>query len=237
MNIDRNADSLLLETSYFINSGDNFFIEAINPGVDTTFSTSVDFRINDTVRVVTVIDDYFAYDDGDPDFAAGINQAGGQLAYQYYVETRALLTHIDINFPFAQQAGEPISIYVWSKLDNDPTSILFQDPFSVLRPEEIGGLRAYQLDTPVFVQDTFYIGFQQATNEFLAVGLDKNQDSGDRMFFNVSGEWKQNKSVDGSFLMRPRFDKEIAANFVPPTGELTPEVNVYPNPSDGEFLL
>lgn len=236
-NIDRGADSLLLETSYFINSGDNFFIESINPGVDTVFSTNIDYRINDTVKVVTVIDDYFAYDDGDPDFAAGINQAGGQLAYQYFAETNALLTHVDINFPFVQQTGEPISIFVWSKLDNDPQSILFQDPYSVLRPDEIGDLRAYRLDTPIFVQDTFYIGFQQATNEFLAVGLDKNQDSGDKMFFNVSGEWRPNETVNGSFLMRPRFDKEIAVNFVP-AGEAAPsEVKVYPNPSNGEFYI
>lgn len=236
-NVDTNADSLYLETSYFINSGDNFLIESINPGVDTVFSTNVDFRINDTVKVVTVIDDYFAYDDGDPDFAAGINQAGGQLAYQYFAETRALLTHVDINFPFVQQTGEPISIIVWSDLDNTPQSILFQDPYSVLRPDEIGELRAYQLNTPVFVQDTFYIGFQQATNEFLAVGLDKNEDSGDKMFFNVSGEWRANETVNGSFLMRPRFDKEIAANFVP-AGEAAPsEVKVFPNPSNGEFYI
>ncbi len=235
--IDRNADSLLLETSYFINSGDNFLIESINPGVDTIFSESVDYRINDTVKVVTVIDDYLAYDDGDPDFAAGINQAGGQLAYQYFAETRALLTHIDINFPFVQQTGEPISIYVWSQLDNEANSILYQNQYAVLRSNEIGELRAYQLDTPIFVQDTFYIGYQQATNEFLAVGLDKNQDSGDKMFFNVSGEWRENETVNGSFLMRPRFDKATAAIFVPGQTVITPSVTVFPNPSNGAFYI
>ncbi len=235
--LDRNADSLLLETTYYIRSGDNFFIEDINPGVDTTFNTLVDYRINDTVRITTVIDDYLAYDDGDPDFAAGINQRGGQVAYAFFAEERALLTHIDINFPFIQQAGEPIELLVWSKLDKNPESILFQDPFSVLRPESIGDLRAYELDTPVFVQDTFYIGFQQATNEFLAIGLDKNNDTGDKMFFNVSGEWRKNEFVNGSFLMRPRFDKTVAANFVPPA-EIAPTApNIYPNPSSGSIFI
>ena len=235
--LDASADSLFLETTYFIRSGDNFFIEDIDPGVDTTFNQLVDYRVNDTVRITTIIDDYLAYDDSDPDFAAGINQRGGQLAYAYYAEKRALLTHIDINFPFVQQAGEPIEILVWSKLDGQPESIVFQDPFSVLRPGSIGELRAYQLDTPVFVQDTFYIGFQQATNEFLAVGLDKNKDTGDKMFFNVSGEWRVNESVQGSFLMRPRFDKTIASNFVAPTEVAPAPPNIYPNPSSGRLFV
>lgn len=235
--LDTSADSLLLETTYFIRSGDNFFIEDINPGVDTTFNQLVDYRVNDTVRITTVIDDYLAYDDSDPDFAAGINQRGGQLAYAYFAESRALLTHIDINFPFVQQAGEPIEVFVWSKLDGQPESIVFQDPFSVLRPGSIGELRAYQLDTPVFVQDTFYIGFQQATNEFLAVGLDKNKDTGDKMFFNVSGEWTANESVQGSFLMRPRFDKTIASTFVAPAEVAPAPPNIYPNPSSGRIFV
>lgn len=198
-NLNALADSLWLETSYVIRSGDNYFIERINPGVDTTFNTNIDYRLNDTVKVITVIDDYLAYDDGEPDFAAGINQRGGKLAYAYYVEGRALLTHIDINFPFVQQAGEPIELYVWNNLNNDPESILYQNSYSVLRPSSIGELRAYALETPIFVQDTIYIGFEQGTNEFLAVGLDKNIDSGDKMYYNVSGQWQENEFVTGSF--------------------------------------
>lgn len=231
-NLNALADSLWLETTYYIRSGDNFFIEDINPGVDTTFNTNIDYRLNDTVRVLTVLDDYLAYDDGEPDFAAGINQSGGQLAYAFHVEERALLTHIEINFPFVQQAGEPIELYVWSKLDNQPESILFQDSYSVLRPSTIGELRSYLLEEPVFVQDTFYIGFQQATNEFLAVGLDKNYDSGDMMYYNVSGQWRPNEFVQGSFLMRARFDKGIAEEQGEASGE-APDIRLYPNPTEG----
>ena len=238
-NIDVDADSLWLETTYYIKSGDNFYIENISPTNDTTFNTNLDYRVNDTVRVVTKIDDFFAYDDNDADFAAGINQNGGKLAYQFFAEERALLTHIDINFPFTQQAGEPIELFVWTNIEEEGRSeeILFQDSYSVLRPTSIGAMTTYELDTPIFVQDTFFIGFQQATNEFLAVGLDKNQDSGDKMFYNVDGTWRKNENVKGSFLMRPRFDKSVASTFVP--GKVAPEVRleVYPNPSEGEFNI
>lgn len=234
--LDSDADSLFLETSYFIRSGDTYFIEQIS-GNDTTFAFNVDYRVNDTVKMVTVLDDYFAYDDGEPDFAAGINQRGGQLAYRFFAEERALLTHIDINFPFVQQAGEPIELFVRTELDNNPESILFQDSYGVLRPESIGDLRSYQLDTPVFVQDTFFIGFAQATNEFLAVGLDKNNNTGSEMFFNVSGQWRPNEFVEGSFLMRPRFDKDIAASFDPSGGEAREIIDIFPNPSSGRFYI
>lgn len=231
------ADSLWLETTYSIRSGDGFFVEEINPGVDTTFNTAIDFRINDTVRTVTILHDYFAYDDGEPDFAAGINQAGGQLAYAFFAETEALLTHIDINFPFVQQAGESIEIKVWKQGIDGPGAELVSQSFSVLRPSDIGDLRAYLLDSPVVVQDTFFIGFQQATNEFLAVGLDKQTDSGSQMHFNVTGSWQRNVFVKGSFLMRPRFDKAIAEAL---PGEVSGEastVNVFPNPSEGRYFI
>lgn len=236
-NLNALADSLWLETSYVIRSGDNFYIEDINPGVDTTFNTNIDYRLNDTVKVVTVLDDYLAYDDGEPDFAAGINQRGGQLAYQFYVEERALLTHIDINFPFVQQAGEPIEIYVWGDLNNQLESVLYQSSYSVLRPSRIGELRSYQLETPIFVQDTIYIGFEQGTNEFLAVGLDKNIDTGDKMYYNVSGQWQQNQFVNGSFLMRPRFDKAVAANFEDAEAGEARDIKLYPNPTEGTVFV
>lgn len=234
--LNANADSLLLETSYFIRSGDTYFIENIS-GNDTTFAFNIDYRINDTVRMVTVIDDYLAYDDGEPDFAAGINQRGGQLAYRFYVEERALLTHIDINFPFVEQAGEPIEIFVRDKLDNSSESLLYQNSYSIFRPENIGDLKAYQLDSPIYVQDTFFIGFAQATNEFLAVGLDKNNDTGSEMFYNVSGQWQKNQYVEGSFLMRPRFDKAVASSIGQLPGEVQEEIVVFPNPSNGRFYV
>ena len=232
--LDADAASQILETTYFIQSGDNFFIDNIS-GTDTTFIESIDYRINDTVRITTQIDDFFAYDDGEPDFAAGINQAGGKLAYRFVLEERALLTHIDINFPFVQQDGEPIQLTVWQDLqvDQREETVLFQDPFSVQRPTFIGEMTSYELDTPIFVQDTIYIGFSQATNEFLAVGLDKNTDSGDQMLFNVDGTWRANEFVQGSFLMRPRFDKEVAANFVEPVGPGEARLDIFPNPTAG----
>jgi Secretion system C-terminal sorting domain len=237
-NLDPDADSLWLEATVYIKSGDIFFIEEIDNNNDTTFNFQIDYRLNDTVRNVTVIDDYLAYDDGEPDFAAGINQRGGRLAYRYVLEEKALLTHIDINFPLVQQTGFPIEVVVWKSIGEEKDSVQYQNSYSVQRSSEIGELKAYALDTPIFVQDTIYIGFVQATDEFLAVGLDKNTDSGDHMFYNVDGNWRDNEYVQGSFLMRPRFDKTIAADFIPNNpGAANLDPNIYPNPSGGTFVI
>lgn len=237
-NININADSLWLEATVFIKSGDTFFIENIGNDNDTTFNFQIDYRINDTVRNVTIIDDFLAYDDGEPDFAAGINQRGGRLAYRYVLEERALLTHIDINFPLVQQTGLPIEVVVWKEIGSDNDSILYQSSFSVQRSNSIGELKPYLLDTPIFVQDTIFIGFVQATDEFLAVGLDKNTNSAEHMFYNVEGNWRENEYVEGSFLMRPRFDKTIAADFVPNNpGIANLDPSIYPNPSAGLFVI
>ncbi len=237
INLDADADSLWLESKFFIQSGDVFFIEDISSTNDTTFNQQIDYRLNDTVRHVTVLDDYLAYDDNEVDFAAGINQNGGRLAYRYVLENRSLLTHIDINFPFIQQTGEPIQLMVWKDIGGERDSVQFRDPYSVQRSNFVGELRPYQLDTPIFVQDTIYIGFEQATNEFLAVGLDKNTDSGTHMFFNVDGTWQPNEFVQGSFLMRPRFDKSIAATFVPVDDPGIIDPDIYPNPSEGSITI
>lgn len=237
-NINLNADSLWLEASVFIKSGDTFFIEDIDNSNDTTFNFQIDYRINDTVRNVTIIDDYLAYDDGEPDFAAGINQRGGRLAYRYVLEEQALLTHIDINFPLVQQTGLPIELVVWKSIGEGNDSIQYQSSFSVQRSNAIGELKPYLLDTPIFVRDTIFIGFVQATDEFLAVGLDKNTNSAEHMFYNVEGNWRENEYVEGSFLMRPRFDKTIAANFVPNNpGSANLDPSIYPNPSAGLFVI
>ena len=78
--LDETQDSLYLETKFFMDTGDKFLIDSIyNNGQDTAFVESVDLRVNDTTSVFTVIDDYYAYDDGTAEFGAGINQINGRL--------------------------------------------------------------------------------------------------------------------------------------------------------------
>ena len=154
------------------------------------------------------------------------------------------LTDIDIYFPtVGNRNSAPITLFVWSKLEGEEEVVLRKQNTAVFAPTNVDALTTFKLDTTIItvISDTFYIGYQQQGNDFLAVGLDKNTNSGDKMFFNVTGTWEQNTDVQGSLMMRPRFKNNvpIVTGIDDPEKIYKPEnvLNVYPNPNLGQFQV
>ena len=60
---------------------------------------------------------------------------------------------------------------------------------------------------------TFYVGWEQITNDLLNIGLDKNSISNQYMFYNVGGGWV-NSQFPGSWMIRPvvNFDEPILSS-------------------------
>lgn len=237
--LDLNQDSLYLETEFYLTSGDRFLVSAIN-GADTVFSQQVDYRVNDTVRTTFVLDEHFAYDDGGAEYGIELNQQNGKLAYQFYTPKRALLTHIDVYFPSINQnaAGTPLKLFVWRSLENDTLNQGISSPASV-QPNAVDQFYSFELTSPVFVQDTFYIGYEQVGDAIAVVGFDKNTNTGNKIFYNVRGEWQQNPDLQGSLMMRPRFDKDRVLTAVPGEAAVSEEpfYKIYPNPTEGELRI
>lgn len=233
-------DSLLIETEIIYNTGDQNLIQFINPtSGDTAFYSNVDYKVNDTLRRQFSIQDHLAYDDGTAEFAAGINQIRGQLAYQYVLPSTDTLTDIDIYFPrIAPSAdGLPIEIMVWENLSGNSGSLLVKQPFTIQQQEELNQFTRYTLEIPEQVRDTIYIGWQQFSDNFIGVGLDKNNDSGSRVFVNVDGDWKENVGIEGSLMLRPVFRKSTT-KVITGIGDIDPKtLTVYPNPNDGVFSI
>jgi hypothetical protein len=211
------VDSLYLETLIYISSGDQV-------------RNGVDFRVNDTVRTSFTLHDYFAYDDGTAEFAAGINQARGQLMVQYFAPVQDKISHIDIHFPQIAPLsnGQPIELLVMNSLDNVIGSLIAKQPGTVRYADSENGFVSYPLEIPISVKDTFYIGFRQFTDNFIGVGLDKNNDNKSRIFANVLGTWERNDRVEGSLMIRPRFSK--ITNTVTSV-EKIPASSLFPNPA------
>lgn len=242
--LDLSQDSLYLETEFYIRTGDKPLIEAIPAPGDTIFNPEVDYRTNDTVRATFVLNETFAYDDGTAEFGLELNQTGGRVAYQFVAPVRDLLTHIDIHFAnFAQNRGSLLRLFVWKTLSDtaDQEVVLRETGTLPANPATTSnGFISYQLESPITVQDTFYIGYQQESdNRFLIVGFDKNTDTSDRLFFSVSEVWEQNLNLKGSLMMRARFDRERAllVTDLSTEEEVAPEVVVFPNPSTGRFRV
>jgi hypothetical protein len=224
-----------LELSLFLNrSGDTLLSNSDN----SSYYSHIDFRKNDTLRTIYSLEDYYAYDDGSAERTSGLNQRNGRLAQQYIVANGAYLSHIDIYFPQTGKGstGVPIELMVWQKLENENTQPLYTQNATV---QYIGvdSAYSYELSRPVWVEDTFYIGYRQTVGDYLLVGLDKNTNNGEKIFFKTSGGWAQNEKVEGSLMLRPRFAQGMDEITLGTDKDKRPKLTIFPNPSNGLFFL
>lgn len=218
-----------LEIKTELTTGDRILF-TVNAGDTTRFET-VDFRSNDAVSSYFPLRDFLAYDNGSADYAAGINQKSGQLAVQYQVPEEVFLKGISINFTNPRQANQAIDVLIWKELGQKP---IFRREDLIPVKDANEEFIYYSLDTNIRVSETFYIGFAQFSDDFIFVGLDKTNDFGDRIFYNVVGAWTQNEEVKGSLMIRPHMS--LLAPFAE---SILPDSNlrIYPNPVENYLNL
>ena len=125
---------------------------------------------------------------------------------------------------------------VWEDNNGTPGNIVYQQ--IGYRPEFLDSLNVfvtYKLDTAIFVDsaETFYIGWERTTEDFLNIGFDKNHDASDKIFFNINGYWEQSP-LYGALMIRPVFSKEPYVKTSEPEYNGF-EVEVFPNPA-GSFI-
>jgi len=194
-------------------------------------SSFYSFLSNDTIYNDLNLERHYAYDDGSAEFSAGINVDGGKIVVKYGILTRDTLTHIDINFPilFPDSERERIRILVLRDLTENQESMLISQEYSIPPRTSSDQFTRIPLREQYILEDTIYIGFEQTTNNFVAVGLDKNNDNGSKILFNLGEIWERNESVSGSLMIRPVFGMPFA-----PTAnenEVNDELTIYPNPA------
>ena len=82
----------------------------------------------------------------------------------------------------------------------------------------------------------FIIGYKQFDDDFIPIGLDKNNNNSDKIFFNTNGSWEQNNLINGSLMIRPKFSR--VENFITKTESIINDnLNIYPNPSYNTLKL
>ncbi|MFZ9503267.1 MAG: T9SS type A sorting domain-containing protein, partial [Cyclobacteriaceae bacterium] len=93
----------------------------------------------------------------------------------------------------------------------------------------------YRLSEPVIVNRKFFVGWKQNTAAVIPVGFDKNTDTGNQIYYNVSGAWEKNTLLSGSRMIRPVFGEGNGTII----NEIRNEAKelIYPNPSAGHFRL
>lgn len=203
---------------------------------DTIFEELVDLRVNDTIRTDYTLHDYYAFDDGTAEYAAGINIRNGQVAVQYWLQQSDTLTHIDINFPNISpipQSSPTLTLKILGDLEDD--LLLRSQQITVENNESRNSFTRYELNRPLIVSDTFYIAYQQFINDYIGIGFDRsNPEASPYIFENKDGDWIQNVSLNGALMIRPVFQNGIELTLGVESRESVP---IYPNPTKGSFSI
>ncbi len=155
---------------------------------------------NDTARTELHFRDYYAYDDGSPEYGFGISgesTAGALLACRYRTYITDTLRAIDLFFNKTRNqvtAGLTFRLGVWKDAGGVPGDLVYlsEETFTPGEWEGKPGFRRYAFpaDTNLVITDTsFFAGWKQTTEDFLNLGYDVNRNNLDRVFVNISGDW------------------------------------------------
>ncbi len=195
---------------------------------------------NDTVTRYQVFSNYLAYDDGTPEASYRLLGSPASLAMQFHLNTPDTLQAVEILFSHSNVnlASNLFSIYVWKSLD--PEDSLLRDEFLLPQfTDSINGFAFYRLSRPLFISDTFYIGWQQVSLQSdlkMDVGFDLNDTANQHLWFNTDGTWQQSGLL-GALMIRPVLGKTIPFNIgVDEVSDNFP-FTIFPNPASEEIYI
>ncbi len=166
---------------------------------------TVNDRLYDTLDIVQEFSNYFAYDDGIPEAGYGLSPAGAQGALKFSLNAKDTLRGVKIYFNHTKTEGNSVYFYlnVWDDNNGIPGNYL--NPDTLMKAEFSDATNDFQtfiFDEGVPVRNTFFVGWEQTTNDNLNIGFDKTIDNGSKLYYNTNGQWLQS-DFKGSLMIRP----------------------------------
>ena len=182
---------------------------------------------------------YFAYDDGVPEEGYGVTPRGSHLAYQFTLSKRDTLQGVQMYFNKTQ--GNTNELYfklmVWSDNNGRPGDVIYeQENQKVAWSDGLYHFYPYLLDEPQVLTGTFYVGWEQYTDPLLNIGLDKNHDRSDRIFYDTIGGWVSS-NISGSLLMRPIVGSNLVLSLPDDVSTEVQQLKIFPNPASTWFSV
>jgi len=192
-----------------------------------------DYKLNDTLYRIQNFFSHFSYDDGIAESAYGINVNGAKLAYQFKLNRPDTLRAIQMYFPQMLDSVNhiPFKLTIWDNI-NGSGSIIYQQTVQPVHTEN-GDFHTYHLDSLFQLVGTFYIGWEQTTNDLLNIGLDKNLHANQYMYYNVGAGWT-NSQFPGSWMIRPIVSQKTLPTSI---NEASPSFSIYPNPAHSQLYI
>jgi hypothetical protein len=193
--------------------------------------------MGDTMQAYQKFYNYYAYDDGTPEASFGLTPAGSQLAYRFRLNKspdtlRAIRMYF--NRTLGNTSQQFFYLTVWNDNAGKPGDTIYTELVMPRYADSINKFVTYHIKRPLGITGTFYVGWEQTTDDFLSIGFDRYTNSQNEIFWNCTGTWN-NSSMSGSLMIRPVIGKPIPLGI----GEISSEkstIVAYPNPCSTRFL-
>ncbi|GAA5220835.1 T9SS type A sorting domain-containing protein [Membranihabitans marinus] len=212
------------------------------------------FKTNNEVRATTVLDNYFAYDDGSAESSLSTYNGNGitaTIAAKYTMSQADSLQSIRILFPYFKEdySSKLFNLYIYigelkEEADYEIKNInprqgnLFQ-PFTEYL------IKDYLPAGILLPEGDFYIGWDHpaaSKTNYIPFGLDKSAPEANQfVYFNIGGGW-QNLAMDqpqntGALMIRPTVGQKNLLTSVPQALVDRGQIKIYPNPVQHELYL
>lgn len=183
----------------------------------------------------------YAYDDGSAESAYFVTSQGAQIVVDYNIVVTDSLRAINLYLPrsFENILDRSFRLVVYDDDGGEPGALLYESflYFPIYSPGR-DFIIGYNLEEPLEVSGKIYVGIKQ-TDGRIFIGMDKNNNTIQKNWYNVGGGWQQS-SFPGSLFIRPEFG--LASNPWPVKVEEVIEdseidFNVYPNPGNSYVIL
>ena len=197
-------------------------------------TASSDNKLNDTIYHNQNFYSHFAYDDGTAEAAYGINVNGARLAYEFSLNRPDTLRAVQMYFPQMLDSVShiPFNLTIWEKINGLPGNILHTQTVLPVHTENMA-YHTYYIDQPFKIVGTFYVGWNQITDDLLNIGLDKNNEANNYMLYDAGAGWTMS-SYPGSWMIRPILSmNEIVSSVL----DINVGFQVYPNPVLSELSI
>ncbi|WP_234734967.1 T9SS type A sorting domain-containing protein [Tellurirhabdus bombi] len=204
-----------------------------NPSIPT-----INLRRNDTISGVTVLDNYYAYDDGTAEYAIQSGRQYTRFMMRFVLNKPDVVSAIRMYLvPYlTDAANQPFAIAVMSNNQGQPGTVLTQQSVLLQYPAGRNQFVEFPLNARVAVSDTFFVGWTQIQvgNEGFAVGFDKNSSFSNQFLFNEGSGWygTDRQGIRGVPMIRPVMGG-TATEIITGVEDAASQLEVYPNPSTG----
>lgn len=196
---------------------------------------------NDTCVFQQKFYNYYAYDDGTAE--AGYSLISQLTNPHSYLALRFTLAQPDtlrgvriwFNSVLDDANMEQFTLMVWNDFLGEPGEVLQSVPNQYPgHAEDPTEFMYYELEEPLVVEGTFYVGTYQTHEVPLNIGFDQNNDARAHWLYKTSSEWRE-PFLYGAPMVRPVLGKKFDCTPFREVEQL--QFSIYPNPADQQITV